>query len=245
LKASLDGNGLQLTRRVNSTREAVNFAASANLWLPAFISFRFRTYVWIKEFWIQLGEARLRFALAETTINIPASTAEQNIQRVWTCLDEWTKTTPKHRRVAGALYYYRQALRLSQLQLDQIALTPEVVLNLTKALEIIFTNDRDIARERARTLGLTNGEIEKVLIPILLIRSRFDIAHVATGPLSPKERNILVSFSSRATAGVGNILDRVVQDGLTGNFDLAPTSLTLEKEKKELIEALDRYNRGL
>ncbi len=242
-KASLNGNSLQLTRRVNSLNEAVNFASSANQCLPAFLSFRFRTYVWIKEFWIQLGDARFRFALADTTINFPAATTEENVQRVWSRLDDWSKARPTHRRLGGALYYYRQALRLSQLQPDQISLVPEVVLNLTKALEIIFGTDRDIARKKARSLGLIDNEIEKVLIPVLLVRSSFDIAHVATGPLSPKERHIIVDFSSRATANVGRILDQVVQAGLAGNFDLELTSPILEKRKKELIEALDRYNR--
>ena len=243
LKGYLSGNFLQLSRCVNSVNEAVSFAASANQCLPALLSFRFRTFVWIKEFWIQLGDARFRFALADTTINIPASTTEENKQRVWTCLDEWSRSNSKHRRLVGAIYYYRQALRLSQLQLDQISLTPEVVLNLTKAIEIIFGTNREVARKKAKSMGLTDEEIEKLLIPILLIRSSLDIAHVATGPLSPKERQIIVDFSSRATTGVGIILDRVFQAGLTGEVDLERTSPTLDKDKKKLIEALDRYNR--
>jgi hypothetical protein len=228
---------------VNSVAEAVKFAASANQFLPGFFSFRFRTYIWIKEFLIRFEQARFRFQLAEARINIPAATAEENAQRVWTCLDEWSQASSKHRRLLGAIYNYRQALRLSQLQLDQIALTPELVLNLTKALEIIFGTRREVVRRKAKILGLIEKEVETLLIPILLIRSELDVAHVATGPLSPKERQIVIDFSSRATAGVGKILDRVVQAALAGNFALDGTSLTLDKEKKRLIAALDRYNR--
>jgi hypothetical protein len=242
-RISLNGNRLQLTRRVNSVHEAVKFAGSANQCLPGFLSFRFRTYVWIKEFLIRFDGSRLRFGLAEAKINIPAATTEENKQRVWSCLDDWSRTRSKHRRLLGAIYYYRQALRLSQLQLEQIALTPELVLNLTKALEIIFGTNREIARKKAKSLGLTDKEIEKCLIPILLIRSEFDIAHVATGPLSPKERQIVVDFSSRATATIGRILERVAEAGFVGNFEFDRTSPTLDKDKKKLIKALDRYNR--
>ena len=68
-KASLSGNRLLLTQRVNSFKEAVGFAASANQCLPGFLSFRFRTYVWIKEFLIQFGQARFRFGLAEARLS--------------------------------------------------------------------------------------------------------------------------------------------------------------------------------
>lgn len=244
LKASLNGNCLLLARRVDLLDEAIRFATWANQLLPPLLSLRFHTFVWIKEFGIQLGAARLSFEIGELISTIPTATTEGNMQRVWTCLDEWGQITPEHRRLVGALYYYRQALRLSQLQPDQISLVPEVVLNLTKALEIIFTDNRDTARQRARSLGFSDQEIEEVLVPVFLIRSRFDIAHVATGPLSLEERQVIVAFSSRAIANVAKILARVAQAGMTGQFVFDRTSTTLEKEKRELIEALDRYNRG-
>lgn len=242
-KISINGNQLRLTRPVNSLHEAVKFAGSANQCLPGFLSFRFRTFVWIKEFLIRFDGARFRFGLAEAKINIPAATTEENTQRVWSGLDEWSRSRSKHRRLLGAIYYYRQALRLSQLQLDQISLTPELVLNLTKSLEIIFGTNRELARKKAKNLGLTDRQIEKCLIPILLIRSQFDVAHVATGPLSPKERQIVVDFCSRATSIIGEILERVVEAAFEGNFEFDPTSPTLDREKQKLIKALDRYNR--
>jgi hypothetical protein len=82
------------------------------------------------------------------------------------------------------------------------------------------------------------------MIPLLLIRSNLDIAHVATGPLSIEERRIVVDFADRALANVGRILDRLLLAALNGQLALQPTSETLENDKRELIEALNRYNLG-
>ena len=60
-------------------------------------------------------------------------------------------------------------------------------INLTKAIEVIFTAKRDVIRGKAKEWGIDSDFIEKRIISLFLIRNELDVAHVATAPLRSEQ----------------------------------------------------------
>ncbi|MBE9569247.1 MAG: hypothetical protein IMF11_01355, partial [Proteobacteria bacterium] len=154
----------------------------------------------------------------------------------------WVRADDRYRRVIAAFYYYRQAERLAALEPDRQAMVAEVVLNLTKALEIIFSSDRDQLRFRASRWGFDTNLVEEKIIPLFLLRNQMDVAHVATGPLTPDQKQVVLNFTDIAFSHVHDVLKRVAELVRSGEIELDPISRSLDKDKEELIQTLKKYS---
>jgi hypothetical protein len=132
-------------------------------------------------------------------------------------------------------------LRLSALEPDRHSLLAEVLLNLTKAVEILLTSDRDRLRETALAWGLSAEQVERQLIPLLLIRNQIDVAHPKMSGLGSEERRILEHFVIAATINVGKFLDQVLALLHERKIVLPDYSEELDKKDKDLFRSMSNY----
>jgi len=140
-----------------------------------------------------------------------------------------------------AMYYFRQAERLACIEPERLSLAAEVILNLTKAIEIIFSTNRSQLRKKAAEWGFESAYIERWIIPLLLIRNTLDVAHVTSGPLTREQRNILSEFTSRAITHVHNLLLRIFDMAKSDLTLLDPISQVLDKDKEKLLAEIKSY----
>lgn len=241
LNVEWSGNELKLSVEVNSQDEASQLIHSANQMLPAFLSFRLRVFVWIKEFLVEIGKSSFRFGTFPYQYSFIAATTERNQEMVNRAIRDWMAVRPESLRIVMAIYYFRHAVRLANLEPADQSMTAEVILNLSKAIEIIFSPDRDRLRSRAKEWGFDSTFIEEKIVPILLMRSKLDVAHVATGPLSFAQHQTILRFTSMALVHVSSLISRIVEMSQSGDIELDPVSESLDKEKADLLQKIAEY----
>jgi len=117
----------------------------------------------------------------------------------------------------------------------------EVLLNLTKAIEVIFTAKRDVIRGKAKEWGIDSDFIEKRIISLFLIRNELDVAHVATAPLRSEQQQSLLNFTDRALSHVYELLSKVAELERSGRIKLDAVTPTLNKDKEKLLSAISKY----
>jgi hypothetical protein len=120
-------------------------------------------------------------------------------------------------------------------------MTAEVVLNLTKAIEVIFSSNRDRLREKAREWGFDHNFIEQRVVPLFLIRNELDVAHAASTPLTAEQHQCLIDFTDRALTHVHTLLSRISELEASGKLQLDPISSSLDKQKEKLLTDIKRY----
>ncbi|MGE5670231.1 MAG: hypothetical protein ACM31E_02230 [Fibrobacterota bacterium] len=238
---SLDGNVLTLATIFNSMDDLLRLITSANQLLPALISFRFQQFVWITDFKIIHEKGSYYFFVSRIRPPVTVTTEEAAIVHFNDRIRQWITINDGEERIIVSYYYYRQALRLSKLEPAPQTMVPEVILNLAKSLEIIFSDNRDRFRELAITAGLESDFVETKLIPILCLRSKLGIAHVSTAPLSLKQKDSIQQFMIKAFSNVQFALDFVVKKVQEGSFQLGRISTELSNTELSLIESVEEY----
>lgn len=220
---------------------ASNIILSANHILPAALSFRLRVFVWIKEFTATINGNSSRVETVCHRYNITVATAERNQHESIEAVKEWLSAGKRSPRFLMAMYYYRHAKRLATIEPDRQSMTAEVMLNLTKAIEVILSSKRDVIREKTKEWGIDSDFIEKRIIPLFLIRNELDVAHVTTAPLLSKQQQSLLDFVDRASSHVHEFLSKIFEMEQSGRIELDPVSVSLDKDKEKLLSAISRY----
>lgn len=241
LTAHWTGNELALSLRVMSQDEASEIVNSASQLIPAFLSLRLRVFVWIKAFFVEIGSCRFTLEVPDLRYRIIVATSERNKERAKQSIDDWATQRRESLRAVMAIYYYRHAMRLASLEPDRQAMAAEVTLNLAKAIEIIFSSDRERLRARAEEWGLDREFVERWIVPILLIRNELDVAHVASGPLSHMQHQAMLDFLDRAFTHVHALLSRVIEMAQSGKVTLDPPSAAVEADKERLLKKIAEY----
>ena len=240
-KASLDGNKLVLTFNTPSLDHAGEVVTSANQFLPALLSFHLKVFVWIKKFEVKIEEANFNFEIPQSRFGITIATKDHNTNQILTALDEWLGSDKRYFRILSALYYYRHAKRLAIMEPNPESMIAEVLLNLTKAVEIIFSSNREVLRARAREWGFPEVFIEKRIIPLFLIRNELDVAHVTTSPLDLEQRLVIIKFTDAAFLAVSELLKKISKMTRERDIELQTTSQHVEADKKKILQKIARY----
>ena len=240
LYTALAANQLTIKYQAESVDDVFNIAQPASLSLPALLTLRCGVFVWIKRFTIEIGGRQFNFRVGFVPGNFLVESNERMTERVVAAMEDWIKMAKGHERLFSAMHYLRQAKRLSQ-QSDRLALVSEVLLNLTKAYEILLTPRRDIARQRARSWGITDEQIEKGIIPLYLLRNEVDVAHASFRPLNEDERNLVLEFMDVSLGRTESFLAHI-RDGVEqGQIVLEPVSGGLDSERRRLLAAVAEY----
>jgi hypothetical protein len=237
----LEGNNLNIHTTFNSKDELLRFITSANQFLPALFSFRFQTYIWISDFRIVYEKGLYYFFVSQIRLPITATTEDVAIGHIKQSIQQWLLTQSGEERIIYSFYYYRQALRLSKLEPAAQTLLPEVILNLAKSLEMIFSDKRDRFRRLANEAGLDSDFVESKLIPILILRSKLGIAHVSTSPLTLAQKDNIYTFMVKAFNNVQYALNYISEKVKNNEYVLEPISTELDREEINIIESIQRY----
>ncbi len=139
-------------------------------------------------------------------------------------------------RLKAALHYYHTARRLTAVGETVWEFVPEIILNYTKILEVFFGNNRENVRQQLQVLGYDTNKIETSFIPILLLRSHFDIAHAKLS--SPQKIDVpdIAKFILNIETIMGDLIKKVIQKSESGEFELLPSDRCSEYSDAEQKE---------
>lgn len=145
-------------------------------------------------------------------------------------------------RLLAALGYLYTASLLHAQSPYSSAFLPEVALNLCKTLDVLFTDNRDGLRDDLRKLGFTAEEIETRYVGLTLLRNQLDVAHPTLGIPTEEERRIFDSFVSGALSHVREVLKRVVEQSIKGEYEIRPYDANKHRiDKENLLKKLSQY----
>ena len=241
LSGNWTANVLFFQLHAASSAEAHQIALSASQMLPAFLSLRLNVFVWIKEFLVDIGGVSCRLETLSHRYGITVATAEQNTSAVLMSVEDWLQQRSEGLRLVMAIYYYRHAKRLAALEPDRQSMAAEVILNLSKAIEIVFSANRDMLRKQARELGFESQFVERWIVPILLIRNELDVAHVTSTPLSSFQHQAILDFLDRASVHVHTMLEKLAELQRSGKLHLKPLADSLDRDKEALLKRIREY----
>jgi len=139
--------------------------------------------------------------------------------------------------------YFQQALRLESPHETSVPSlnVGEIALNLAKAVEVLFSSERDKIRQKCSLIGYTDVQVESQIIPILVIRNQLDVAHAAGTSISEEDTRTIHDYIRISVSNVRNLLLRV-GSSLTKSIDvLDPLPTIKETDRRKICVRLREH----
>ena len=113
-----------------------------------------------------------------------------------------------------------------------------------KILEVLFGSRNESIRRQLRALGYDADRIERCFVPIILLRSHFDIAHARLA--SPQKIDVpeVAKFILNVEAQMGDLIRKIIQKSESGEFELLPADPNSEYSDAEQ-KAWDEINENI
>ena len=108
----------------------------------------------------------------------------------------------------------------------------EVLLNLAKALEVLFPPKgdgrvRDAVRAGLLTLGYSEENIEADYIPVMALRNELDVGHVELGLLARDHLEVLHAYTERVEKPFRDLLKTLLDKVEANEFEVEPYQLVV------------------
>lgn len=250
----LVGSTLTISQYCQSLREMEETIHSVCFGLAPLVNIPFADPPYIERVDGEVADNSFRWELAEWKGRFRITTQsiqEEQFARAWERMG--VISDPRRRRLVAALHYFHVACRLAREGCTAGEFVAEVVLNLAKALEVLFPpagdgRTREAARSGLRALGFADREIEGNFIPAMALRNEIDVGHVELGLFTMDQLKTIHGFTERAEGHFREMFERVLARVASGGFEVAPHQLGPPRpEAIALIERLREYDdeRGL
>jgi hypothetical protein len=128
-----------------------------------------------------------------------------------------------NRRLAAALHYFHVAARLLVVGQSQWEFMAECVLNLTKVLQILFGEKMDDVRHHLAQLGYSQDSIEGDFVPIMVLRSKFDVAHARLALLKGEQLRVIYRYLAQAERRLRDLLKQIIASAVGGSYQVKPS----------------------
>ena len=174
----------------------------------------------------QIGDVDFRWELKQWKDQFEITSQEKQEQSV---ASSWERvgilSVPGRRRLLAALHYYHVASRLARR--GQIAgeFLPEMILNLSKVLEVLFPpsgdgKTRDAARNGLLKLDFSEIEIEADYIPAMALRNEIDVGHVDLSLFKVDQLALIHGYTEHAETAFRKLLKRVFDSLASDAFEI-------------------------
>jgi hypothetical protein len=143
-------------------------------------------------------------------------------------------------RLNAAMCYMHTASRLIVAGQSDWEFMPESILNMCKSLQVLFGESMDDVREGLCGLGYPDEAIEGDFIPLMILRSYFDIGHVQLAAPEIGQLQILYSYLMQAENRMKAMLSCATEQLVNGVFRPNDVSEGLRSDRKRKFDQLVR-----
>lgn len=243
---SINGNNATAEFTVDNLEHAVATLDWLIRVFSGFLSIQLKTYCDLHDFSGTINEIPMSIVyephgLSATMFHTEPNKRAEEIEKAFQLIDP---NSPSYMRFVASSAYFHQALRLtSPFQVDfppDLALG-EVVLNLAKCIELLFSPSRNELRKKLLLLDYTEDQIESQLISIAIVRNELDIGHPLSGFIDADEITELRIFAHRALENVQAMLKRTASKIRSNRQFLAPLTNSGDKDRKKLISKIKTH----
>jgi hypothetical protein len=220
------GSVLSVSQRFESVRELSDTIESIYFALPMLLAVEFSDPPFVERIDGTVGDTRFRWELRDWCLNFRTTTQEHQESVVALSWERLVLLSiPGRRRLLAALHYFHVACRLSRQGVIAGEFLPEVVLNLAKALEVLFPprgdgRTRDAVRTKLAELGFSQPEIEADFLPAMALRNEIDVGHVDLGLFKPDHLALIHAYVFHAEHAFGILFDRLLSRIAAGEFEI-------------------------
>jgi hypothetical protein len=195
------GRSLKATFTCDSRERLIGVLGALHFVTPVSLSLEFVDRVVSVRTTGRVGEARFVWQVQQTSVAIDVITQTIRNDRCAQAIEKLpVLCDTNNRRLLAACVYFQRAVRLVAVGVGPSEFASEAVLNIAKALEVLFPGPkpREAVREGLKRIGYESTDIERKFIPILLLRAKLDTAHVRMATLQADERRKLQIYMEGA-----------------------------------------------
>lgn len=236
-------NRVTISFKAQRWEDLDTIAEWVEFYIPAYASVFFHTYVGLEGISGTIEpDIEFRWELDRASFFIPLTNEAVRESTFSEVVGIPFPADAKTIRLLLAALYYQQAERLRSVRESRVSElnTAEILLNLSKSLEVLF-GSRDATREGCAELGFTKEEIESQVIPILLLRSKIDVAHPVARRMPATDVEVLRDYAARAISNVQAVLHRAVRAVTAGRWSPQAIAEDMNKERAELMARMRSY----
>lgn len=240
----VQGNVLTLRTKVLSLGEAYQWVSGLEYSILTFMSLSFQIAIRVEEIIGNFGEdVQVRYIVESTVFRFFSLHPEQRAEYINNALEFAQISTSSFHRFLLACMYFQQALRLESPHETSVPSlnVGEIALNLAKAVEVLFSSERDKIRQKCSLIGYSDAQIESQIIPILVIRSQLDVAHAAGTAISEADTRTIHDYIRRSVSNVRNLLLRVGSSLKKGIDVLDPLPTIKETDRRKICVRLRKH----
>ena len=221
-----EGNVLTISQHFESNQELTETIDGIYFAMPALLSVEFADPPYVQRVNGAVGSVGFRWELKEWKMHFRTTTQEQQESRAAV---SWERigllSASGRRRLLAALHYFHVALRLSREGSIAGEFMPEMILNLSKVLEVLFPPDGagrtlDAARRGLTALGFSRTEIEGDYIPAMALRNEIDVGHVVLSLFTREQLALIHGYTDHAEEAFRILIGRVFDRIEAGEFDV-------------------------
>jgi hypothetical protein len=185
----------------------------------------------------KIGDAEFNWELEKRLSEFDVTNDEIQKKRVF---DSFLKLNQiNNRRLIAAIYYFYIARRLTEAGNSPFEFMAETILNLCKVLQVLFGESRDQVRQELIKCGYSKEEIEKKFIPIMILRTEFDVGHVSLTIFEQEQLNVLCNFVEKSEFTIRELLKRICEKSKNKEYLLkSDPDPHLEGDKLRTINTL-------
>jgi hypothetical protein len=193
----VDGRTVTASFQADSRKELLVSMQVVHDVLPLSLSLAFPDPFTVATTAADAGGARIVWQVAKTGSSFETMTKDSRDERCAAAIERLpVLCEPANLRVLAALAYFERAIRLLAAGHGPTEFAGEAIVNLSKALEVLFpgSKSRDAAKTGLRQLGYEEPLIANTFIRVMLLRAKLDAAHIRLASLTWDERARLQAF---------------------------------------------------
>ena len=221
----LDGRTVTASFQADSRKELLGAMQVMHDVLPLSLSLAFPDPFTVATTAANAGSARIVWQVANTGSSFETMTGDSRDERCAAAIERLrVLCEPANLRALAALAYFERAIRLLAAGHGPTEFAGEAIVNLSKALEVLFPGDksRDAAKAGLRQLGYEEPLIANTFIRVMLLRAKLDAAHVRLASLIWDERARLQAFLESVSGAFRTMLSDVLSAVADGRLKLVP-----------------------
>jgi hypothetical protein len=248
-QVKLQGNELHISIQLCETnQELTELIESVNYGMPILLNIEFADPPVVERIEGKVGETPFRWELADWRAEFQTTTQEQQERKI---IDSWLRfdllSRQGNRRLIAGLHYFHIACRLSRAGQTPWEFMAEIILNLSKTLEVLFPPEgngrtRDAVRAALTELKYSEEEIERFFLPTMALRNEIDVGHVDLSVYTRHQLDALHTFTEAVEHAFREMLKRLAGNIAMGKFELPLyMDASPRAEALEVIERIQRY----
>lgn len=223
VRFTLEGNKFIARTRCKSRHDLDVLLTNLHYGLPMVLNIEFLDSPFVKQSTGKVGDIPFAWLFAEHKFSFDVTTKERQEGRIVSALERlFSVGEMSNQRLIAAMHYLYVACRLVLAGSSYWEFMAEVILNLCKVLQVLFGESRDAVRSGLAELGYSEDEIEGDFMPIMILRSKFDVGHVtlSPSPFTLEELQTLYRYLEDSEGKVRELLRRILDKIREGSYTL-------------------------